>query len=887
MAHADRGTADLQIDDWLAKAAGGESFTELAMSRPQTVLSWCEYALSRLVRELGASHVWQARAIAAREVGDATRAIRYMRRAVNFADRQDAPERAVDVRASLAATLAETGRGREALAAFADAERILGRPPGPRVQMRRGAVLRMLGHRAEALAVLGLAIPALRASGDQIWEARALTHRAIVHLDLGSPSRAEHDLARARELYATMDQGNEAAAAVHNLGWAAYRFGALPEALERLAEAGQLYAEVGVLHPSLAMDRCAVLLAAGLVQEAYREIDECLTQFKHSDTRTNLHAQALLIGVRAAIAAHVPDRAVEHAAIAQRLFRRQGNERATQLAALEGVRARWVGGRSDAALGRTAVRLADDLTSLRAPEAVDARMLAGRIALSVGLRDQALCQFRLAASSRYRGPALARTSGWLAQLLAEEAAGSRSGVLGAARSGLRVLDAHRLTLGATELRAHATSHGSDLVAGALRQVVAGGDARQLLAWSERWRAMTVDAPPSRPPDTLETVADLGELREVTRELTSGSAEGPRVDALTRRQRQLESAVLARARQARGAESSVSAVGPGDLPSLIAALEGRQLVSIVEVDGTLYAVLVARGRVRRFVLGRAAVAAREVEFARFGLRAAVLGRGGAAVAARLTSTGALLEEALLGPVAAALDDSPLVLVPPTRLQATPWALLPSLADRAFSVAPSARAWVRAAQTKPPPSGRVVLVRGPGLASGGAEVPVLAELHPRARVLEGDAATVTATMAALDGAWLGHVAAHGTFRQDNPMFSALHLHDGPLTIHDLERLTRAPHRLVLSACDAGLGASVGADELLGLVSALMTFGSAGVLASVLPVGDATVVDMSVVVHERLLAGDDLAQAARQARAAAAESGSSVAVATARAFLAFGGA
>lgn len=32
-------------------------------------------------------------------------------------------------------------------------------------------------------------------------------------------------------------------------------------------------------------------------------------------------------------------------------------------------------------------------------------------------------------------------------------------------------------------------------------------------------------------------------------------------------------------------------------------------------------------------------------------------------------------------------------------------------------------------------------------------------------------------AIDGARLVHVAAHGTFRADSPLFSALELHDGP--------------------------------------------------------------------------------------------------------------
>jgi tetratricopeptide (TPR) repeat protein len=889
VARSDRGVdtgsisrAGQEIDHWLAGGAGGEDLAALAMSRPHTVLSWCDANLDRLVGVLGASFVWQARALAAREVGDADTAIRYIRTAARLSERADSPERSADVLASLATTLAEAGRGRQALAVFDEAERI-GGAATPRVAMRKGAVLRMLGMRIEALDVLGQAIPALRAAGDDLWEARALSHRAIVHLDLGSTRKAARDLDRARELYASTDQGLEAAAAVHNLGWAAYRFGDLPLALARLSEAGELQSRAGARHPSLAIDRCAVLLAAGLNQEAYREIGDCLVWFRDFDTRRTLRAEALLMAARAATAAARPERAVAHAKAAERLFARQGNPRAARLARLEWLRACWAAGWPVATLRRPAGKLADELAALGAVETVDARLLAGRVSLAAGRADLACAQLQLAAAARFRGPALTRTTGWVAQMLAQESLASPAGVLRAARGGLRVLDQHRLTLGATELRAHATSHGSELVAGALRQVVAGYGARELLAWSERWRAMTVDAPPTRGTDSPEALAELGQLREVTRQLTGG-ADAARVQTLTRRQLQLESAVLARARHAKGGLGPLP-TGEFDIEPVLGSIGERQLLSLVEVDGTLHAVLATGGRVRRFVVGPAAEAAREVEFARFTLRAAVLDRGGRGVRERLEATAALVQSALLGPVAPLLGDAPLVLVPPTRLQATPWALLPVLADRAFVVAPSARAWARAAAVSAPRRRRVVLIRGPGLAGEGAELPALAALHPGAEVLTDSFADVGATLSALDGAWLGHVAAHGTFRQDNPMFSALHLHDGPLTVHDLERLHRPPHRLILSACDVGLGASVGADELLGLVSALMAVGSAAVLASVLPVGDAPVVDLSVVVHQRLLAGDDLAEAARAARSLLADD--PVAAATAAAFLAFGGA
>jgi CHAT domain-containing protein len=213
------------------------------------------------------------------------------------------------------------------------------------------------------------------------------------------------------------------------------------------------------------------------------------------------------------------------------------------------------------------------------------------------------------------------------------------------------------------------------------------------------------------------------------------------------------------------------------------------------------------------------------------------------------------------------------------------LLPSLRERVLSVSPSAGSWLRALDTEPPPGGRNVLVRGPGLATGGAEVPDLADQYGRRTVLEHDEAEVPRVLAELDGATLAHIAAHGTFRADSPLFSSLRMADGPLIVHDFERLARSPYRIILSSCDTARLASVGADELLGLVTALLPLGTAGVVASSAPVNDAAVVPLMLTLHKGLSAGLSLAEALRDARAALP--GDAVHQATGWAFTAFGAA
>ena len=146
---------------------------------------------------------------------------------MSYADRAVDPDRAADTRASLATTLTAMGRPEEALTLLEAAEsddRVRPRALA-RVRMRRGAVLRMLGRREEAIAALGAAIPALRAEGDSVWEARALGNRALVHLEFGSPARAAKDLERCCALFAVSGPGHRGrgSGAHHGLGRVPFR----------------------------------------------------------------------------------------------------------------------------------------------------------------------------------------------------------------------------------------------------------------------------------------------------------------------------------------------------------------------------------------------------------------------------------------------------------------------------------------------------------------------------------------------------------------------------------------------------------------------------------------------------------------------------------------
>jgi tetratricopeptide (TPR) repeat protein len=800
----------------------------------------------------------QAAGIVLRDCGDVEAGVRELRQALRQARRAGSAEREADVLAGLGVALFFAGRTAAGLAAF---EAALSRSSGvlaAQVLYRRGILFVRLGRFPAALEDARHAVVVLRRAGDLLWTARALNLRASAYLRLGSTRRADADYVSAIELYSTIGQELEALDPMLNRALTAHVSGDLPAALAYLDAATPSYQRLKVPTITLRVKRCAVLLAAGLAGDAIAEAEAALGEIEEIHGQTTEKADLLLMAANCALAAAQPQAALDWARAAYRLFRSQRRPWQHAHAARVLIEARYKAGPVSAPLLREANRAAARLDELGSSDAAQAHLLAGRVALELGRRDDAELHLAALARIRRRGPALSRVSGWLGEALRAEAAGRPSRMLTACRRGLDVLDEHRLGLGASELRAQATVHGAELAALAQRHVARARRPRLLLTWCERWRATAYAVPPVRPSADAELNAHLAALRTVTRGLDQARSQGMPSASLQKEQQRLETEVRASALRARGNEPWTRV--PFSPADLLDELGSAQLIEIVDVDGDLYVLTCGAGRIRQFAAGQADDAMKAADWARFALRRLGSSRPGddpASALAVLGKAGPALQQALLGQAVRHLGDGPVIIVPPAKLHPIPWALLPALKDRVISVAPSASAWMRAHQAPEPEHRQVVLARGPGLATDGAEVPLVAPLYDDVTVLEDAAATADKVLSTLDGAWLAHIAAHGIFRADSPLFSSLRMHDGPLTVYDFERLHRAPYRLVLSSCESGMLAPAGANELLGLVSSLLPLGTAGIIASFAPLNDEAVVPLMVDLHRHLQAGRNLAE------------------------------
>jgi tetratricopeptide (TPR) repeat protein len=855
----------------------------LALSRPNEALARARKVLADDPGLLDASIARQTIGIVLREYGDIDAAIGELRIARRRARRAGSADREADVLATLGVALVFAGRtvsGRNTLDAAV--RQATGQLRG-RTLLRRGGALLLLGHHREALEDLNRSVAALRLDGDQLWEARALQERAVSYLSSGSARRAVADLRRAGDLFTANGQELESAETIVNRGLVALRLGDLPEALTCFDEAAERFGRLGASEPDLSMHRCAALTAAGLARDAMQEADDAISQLDRIHGRPTKRAELLLTAASCALAAGQPGTALAWAAEARQMFDRQGRQWWRAHAELARVSAGVRAGPVTAALLRDAQRCVRELSELGSPDQPLARLAAGRVALALGQTAVANEHLAAAAVGRRHGPALSRGVAWLAEALRAEAVGDPRRLMYACRRGLDVIDEYRSMLGSSELRAQTTAHGAELASLGQRHALRLGRPRLLLAWSERWRAIALSVPPVRPHGDERWQADLAAMRDVSSRLAQASSQGLRVGSLSSEQQRLERVVRAQAlrtlgtgrRDAARSSAARSSAARFDVPGLLAELGDNRLLEIVDIEGELHVLVCGSGEVRRFAAGPAEQATRDVRFARFMLRRLAYGRSVPPLGEthdRLTRMGGALERVLLGEAKAHLGDGNVIVVPPGQLQAVPWGLLPGLRSRALSVAPSAASWLRArragadAVTEPgPAAGPVVLIRGPGLASHGAEVPALAADYSGAVVLGDGTATAARVLSAIDGARLVHIAAHGTFRADSPLFSALQLDDGPLTVYDLERLRRGPHHLVLSSCDSGVAAPAGADEVLGLASSLIPLGTAGIVASVVPVNDAAVVALMAALHRELRGGASLAQALRDARGA----------------------
>ena len=483
--------------------------------------------------------------------------------------------------------------------------------------------------------------------------------------------------------------------------------------------------------------------------------------------------------------------------------------------------------------------------------AVEAYLVAGRVALDIHRDHDAVERSSQATGSRGRAGARA-PSGRVAGLFLRRAEQQPAAALATAARACATSRVHRSRCPRSSCVRSRPGHGAELgrsAWGLPGPRVTG----RALAWMERTRAAALLAPA---PASAVPLA-----RAQPGDVTASGHAGPGRRA---------GGPAGRPRGDWPASRSGDAAPPVDLVGLAelrTALDERTLVEFGKLRGPS-----GRGRRRasslpaRGARRRTPTSLDELRPLLFALRRLANPRGAAASGAARASADlriGRLRALLFAPLGLAAD-AEVVVVPVGVLHGVPWSCLH---DGPLAQAPSATFWVRTqrAAAARAHTGRTVLVAGPELDGAREEVVALEAVHPGAQMLMHEESHGQAVVAALADADLAHLACHGTPRADNPMFSSLLLSDGPVTVQELHGAGVAPHRLILASCHSGADVAYSGDEVLGFVSAMLSQGTAGVVASIAAVPDVAAVDLMLGLHRGLARGLTLARALHEARGA----------------------
>jgi len=237
----------------------------------------------------------------------------------------------------------------------------------------------------------------------------------------------------------------------------------------------------------------------------------------------------------------------------------------------------------------------------------------------------------------------------------------------------------------------------------------------------------------------------------------------------------------------------------------------------------------------------------------------------------------LYKAVFLPIEGMLDTDRVIIVPHGPLHYLPFHALydgrKHLVERyEISYAPSAsvlklcRARSRN-QSRPPGPGTVVALGLPELGTPniGDEIRTLAALFPNSVMLTEGQATRENLFEAAPHARFLHLASHGYFRRDNPMFSFLKLADGNLHFYSLLDLRLNAEMVTLSACHTGVNKVFPGDELHGLVRGFLYAGAPSVVASLWAVSDRSTADFMREMYSQICAGATKRAAVRHAQLA----------------------
>ena len=140
----------------------------------------------------------------------------------------------------------------------------------------------------------------------------------------------------------------------------------------------------------------------------------------------------------------------------------------------------------------------------------------------------------------------------------------------------------------------------------------------------------------------------------------------------------------------------------------------------------------------------------------------------------------------------------------------------------------------------------------------EVQSVAAMLPEAELYLGEQATSKILREKGPDVGVLHIATHGVYRQDKPMFSGIRLGDAYVNLCDLYQLRLNAKLVTLSGCATGMNVVAAGDELLGLQRGLFRAGATSLLLSLWDVHDRSTCELMQEFYKNYIESDDAALA-----------------------------
>jgi len=309
-------------------------------------------------------------------------------------------------------------------------------------------------------------------------------------------------------------------------------------------------------------------------------------------------------------------------------------------------------------------------------------------------------------------------------------------------------------------------------------------------------------------------------------------------------------------------------------------QGAMMLEYYEARGFIYAALITRDSLKLFKIAQAEPVREHLRYLQFQLSKFRLGPEylklfekplRAATREHLQA----MYRSLIAPVRKRLEAEHLIIVPHGPLHYLPFHALEHdgrslIDDFSISYAPSAAVY-QLCGSKPSVASGGSLVLGipdPQAPFIRDEAESVASVLPNPQLFMGDVATEEVLKRHASDSRYVHIATHGLFRQDNPMFSSIRLGQSELNLFDIYDLQLSAELVTLSGCGTGLNVVVGGDELLGLVRGLLYAGAQSVVVTLWDVNDESTAEFMKVFYQNLWSAPNKAVALRLAMAALRE-------------------